>query len=66
MKLYPKATPYSSVVGGGLSLTDAKGRTRLKVLFIGTTDGVTKEEDAALTRQFIEFIEAHGLEVPDR
>lgn len=66
MKLAAKAVPYSSVVGGGLSLHDASGAARFMVIFCGTTAGITKEENAALASQFAALIERDGLEVPDR
>lgn len=66
MKLTAKVTPYSSVVGGGLTLTDEHGRPCFIVNFMGTTRGITKAENDALTKQFAAFIEEHGLDVPDR
>lgn len=66
MKLKAKLVPYSSIVGGGLTLTDDAGRAAFIVNFIGTTAGITKEETEALSRQFAAFIAAYGLEVPDR
>jgi hypothetical protein len=66
MKLTAQTVPYSSVVGGGLMLKDESGRAAFIVNFIGTTQGITKEETAALSKQFAEFIEQHGLQVPDR
>lgn len=66
MKLTPKVTPYSSVVGGGLMLCDETGRARFMVLFTGTTDGITKEENNTLAEQFAAWASEHGLQVPER
>lgn len=66
MKLKAKALPHSSIVGGGLTLCDDAGRARFIVNFMGTTEGITKDETASLTQQFRSFIDEHGLEVPDR
>lgn len=66
MKLTAKTVPYSSVVGGGLMLCDETGRARFIVNFMGATEGITKEETAALSRQFASFISDRELEVPAR
>lgn len=66
MKLTANKTPYSSVVGGGLMLTDARGRAAFMVIFTGTTDGITKEQDAALADAIAGWINQHGLDVPER
>ena len=66
MKLNAKSIPFSSVVGGGLSLVDDSGRVRFIVNFMGSTAGITKEETAALAKQFGDWVAQHGLEVPDR
>lgn len=66
MKLTPKITPYSSVVGGGLMLCDEAGRARFIVTFLGTTDGITKTENDALAEQFAAWAVAHDLTVPER
>lgn len=66
MKLTSKMTPYSSVVGGGLTLTAEDGSAAFMVMFIGTTKGITKEENQALAEQFHKWISEHGLSVPDR
>lgn len=65
MKLNAQITPYSSTVGGGLTLLDEEGRASFMVLFCGTTRGISKEQTAALAKQFSGFIEEHGLEVPE-
>lgn len=66
MKLLAQTVPYSSVVGGGLMLCDESGRARFMVMLRGTTEGITKEETAALSEQFAAFIAERGLEVPER
>lgn len=66
MKLMAKTVPHSSVVGGGLMLCDEAGRARFIVNFMGTTEGITKDETAALSKQFAAFIQERGLDVPER
>lgn len=66
VKLVANAVPYSSVVGGGLTLTELNGKAAFIVNFIGTTQGITKEEIAALTAQFTWFAQTYGLTVPIR
>lgn len=66
MKLDARLIPYSSVVGGGVSLLDQSGRARFQIMLIGTTDGITKEESGAISRRLAELINQHGLEVPKR
>lgn len=63
MKLTAKEVPYSSIVGGGLMLTDESGRAAFQVMFMGTTNGITKEQTAALSRQFGAWAREYGLEV---
>lgn len=58
--------PYSSVVGGGLTLRAINGRAAFIVNFIGTTEGITKEETAALAKQFEWFVSTYGCAVPAR
>lgn len=65
MRLTIQKTPYSSIVGGGLTLCDEAGRARFLVMFCGTTAGITKEETAALTEQFADAL-PNGIDVPDR
>jgi hypothetical protein len=66
-RLSGREIPYSSIVGGGLTLLDEKGRAAFIVNFIGTTEGITKEETQALTRQFLWYLDKiGGLEVPER
>lgn len=50
MRLTAKLTPWSSVVGGGLHLVDEAGRVRFMVAIMGTTDGITKEQSAELSK----------------
>lgn len=66
MKLSASKVRHSSVVGGGLMLCDEKGRARFIVNFMGTTEGIRPEETKALSEQFADFIEKHGLDVPER
>lgn len=66
IKLDARVIPYSSVVGGGLQLLDPHGRARFQLALIGTTDGVTKEENRAIALRLAELINQHGLEVPCR
>ncbi len=65
MKLVLSATPYSSVVGGGLSLREHGGRVRFMVMLCGTTEGITKAEDAAIVKAIMDAL-PNGIEVPDR
>lgn len=64
MKLKANVVPYSSVVGGGLSLLDENGRARYQIMFIGTTDGISKEVTGALSKQIGDYINKYGLEIP--
>lgn len=61
-----RPTPYSSVVGGGLILFDQSGRAAFQLSIIGTSNGVTREENDAIARRLAELINSHGLEVPRR
>lgn len=65
MKLKLERTPYSSVVGGGLLLVDEAGRPRFQLALIGTTNGITKEETAAIADAFAAAM-PEGIDVPDR
>ena len=65
-KLKAKKVPYSSVVGGSLTLIDEQERPRFMVLFCGTTEGIEKAESDALAERIAALIDEHGLEVPDR
>lgn len=66
MKLDARLIPYSSVVGGGVSLLDQSGRAKFQIMLIGTTDGITKEESDAIARRLAELVNQHGLEVSKR
>jgi hypothetical protein len=66
MRLKAKVTPYSSIVGGGLTLLDEQGRARFIVNFMGTTEGITKEETVALAEQFAHYVNNHDVVVPTR
>jgi hypothetical protein len=66
VRLTASAVPYSSIVGGGLTLAKMDGRAGFIVNFIGTTEGVTKEETAALSEQFKWFVDTYGCAVPAR
>jgi ferredoxin len=64
MKLRFEKTPYSSIVGGGMMLVDEKGIARFMVHVSGTSQGITKEEDAAIC----EAVMTHcpQFAIPDR
>lgn len=66
IKLTAKPVPYSSIVGGGLTLLKEDGLAGFIVNFIGTSEGITKEETAALSRQFEWFVSQIGCAVPAR
>lgn len=66
MKLKAEQTAYSSTVGGGLTLFDERGRARFMVAIFGTTEGITKEETAAIGAALRSGIPADGIEVPER
>lgn len=66
MKLKAMQTPYSSTVGGGLTLTDETGRARFMVAIFGTTEGITKEETAAIGAALRSGIPPDGIDVPER
>lgn len=61
-----ETVPYSSIVGGGLTLKSIDGRAAFIVNFIGTSRGITKEETAALADQFRWFVKHYGVSVPKR
>lgn len=65
-KLFASEIGFSSVVGGGLALNDAEGRTVFQVAFMGTTQGITKQESTELAKQFARFVNENGLEISDR
>lgn len=67
MKLRAKQIPHSGIVGGGLLLTDNNsGAAMFMISFMGTSQGITKEETEALSEQIEALINAHGLSVPKR
>lgn len=66
VKLSAVNVPYSSIVGGGLVLKKMDGRAGFIVNFIGTSEGITKEETAALSEQFAWFVQTYGCSVPER
>lgn len=66
IRLTAKPVPYSSIVGGGLTLSMKDGRAGFIVNFIGTSDGITKEETAALSERFAWFVNEFGVSVPLR
>lgn len=66
IRLKAEKTPYSSIVGGGLTLKNDAGRLAFVVSIIGTTQGITKQEDAEISARLVELINKHGLEVSER
>ena len=66
MKLKADKVPYSGTVGGGLCLIDENGRARFMVAIFGTTEGITKEETAAIASALVSGIPEDGIEVPER
>jgi hypothetical protein len=66
VKLTADKVPYSSVVGGGLMLKRADGSAGFIVNFMGTTQGITKAETAALSERFAWFVNNFGCAVPAR
>lgn len=66
VRLAAKPVPYSSIVGGGLTLVKKDGSAGFIVNFIGTSEGITKEETAALSERFAWFVNEFGVSVPQR
>jgi uncharacterized protein YecA (UPF0149 family) len=66
MKLQARQVPFSSVVGSGLTLYDEKGRAAFIVNFMGTTQGITREQTEAMSAAFTDWVNEFGLEVPER
>jgi hypothetical protein len=66
MKLKAKLVPYSSTVGGGLSLIDESGRVRFMVAIFGASHGITKEETTIISKALIAGLPPEGIEVPER
>lgn len=66
MKLKAEKTPYSSVVGGGLTLVDYKGRVRFNVMICGAAEGISKEQDEEISRQLMDgFNNTRATPAPD-
>lgn len=63
MKLLANIVPYSSIVGGGILLADEKGAARFQIALMGTTAGISKEQNDAICRQLAILINTHGLEI---
>jgi len=66
VKLTTDIVPYSSIVGGGLVLKEMGGKAAFIVNFIGTMQGITKEETQALSLQFAWFVNTFGCRAPER
>lgn len=66
VRLSADMVPYSSIVGGGLTLKKIDGTAGFIVNFIGTTAGITKAETQALSEQFAWFVSNYGCYVPAR
>ena len=66
MKIKAEVTPFSSTVGGGLTLVDEAGRVRFMVAVFGATQGITKEESQIISSALAAGIAAEGIEVPER
>jgi len=65
MKLNARIVPYSSIVGGGLTLNNEQGAACFMVMFRGTTQGINKEQSEALAKRISFLINTHGLDAPD-
>lgn len=65
MKLKSKIVRYSSVVGGGLMLTDERGAVQFIVNFMGASNGISKEQSQALSEQIDALINANAIFVPE-
>lgn len=67
IKLHADAFPYSSVVGGGLSLSRGEdGPIAFLIHATGTTQGITRQETEEIAGRLVELINTHGLEVTPR
>lgn len=68
MRLRAKTVPYSSIVGGGLMLTDTiTGEARFIVTVRGVSGGITRRETEIISKALaIGFQGDDGVEVPDR
>lgn len=63
MKLYAEVTQYSSIVGGGILLTDNIGHAKFNIMLTGTTQGITKEQNDSMAKQIAALINKYGLVV---
>jgi len=64
MKLNSTRIQYSSIVGGGLGLIDAdSGIVKFQIMLIGTTKGISKAQNDAITQRLGELINIYGLEI---
>lgn len=61
-----KLKAMSSTVGEGLTLVDEAGCARFMVAIFGTTEGITKEETAAIGAALRSGIPVDGIDVPER
>jgi hypothetical protein len=66
MKVRIKPTAYSSIVGGGLTIYDESGRARFLMSLMGTTEGITREENNAIADAIVQAFDDKTIEVPDR
>lgn len=66
MILKAQITPYSSIVGGGLTLVDENERARFMVMLIGTDSGITKQESDEIASQLARLINERGISVAAR
>lgn len=63
-QLYAATIPFSSNVGGGISLRDKdKGVPLFQLAFIGTRNGISKEQTESLANQIAKLINEHGVSV---
>lgn len=65
MKLKAEAIRYSSVVGGGVLLLDERGAAAFQLALIGTTKGISKDQNGVIAARLVELINTHGLEIAD-
>lgn len=70
MKLTAKTIPFSSIVGGGIMLTEETGggtgfRPRGQIAFIGFVPTLNKEQQVNLAEDLAALINEHGLNLPD-
>lgn len=65
MKLKAKITPYSSIVGGGVTLFDEAGRVQFQIAILGVA-GITKEQSTAISAHIVKAMDADPLTLPDK